>query len=68
MSVEPMHCTDHQTRRGFGDDLGVFCRTSIGDLVKIHGILRKEGQRHILENNVVSLGLRQIGENSTTMT
>lgn len=42
---------------------GCFGGTSVGDLVKIDGILRKEGYRDILERNAIPSGTRLIGEN-----
>lgn len=40
-----------------------FGGTSVGDLHKVDGILRKEGYKHILENHAIPSGLRIIGEN-----
>lgn len=42
-----------------------FAGTSVGDLVKIDGILRKEGYKNILQHNVVPSGLRLVGEKFT---
>lgn len=40
---------------------GWFSGISVGDLIKIDGILRKEGFREILERNAISSGTRIIG-------
>lgn len=42
---------------------GCFSSAGVGDVVKIDGVLKKEGYRQILEHNAVPSGLRLLGEN-----
>lgn len=42
---------------------GCFSGSAVGDLIKIEGILRKEGYKKIIEENVVPSGTRLIGTN-----
>lgn len=42
---------------------GCFAGTSVGDIAKIDGILKKEGYRDILENHAIPSGIRLLGQN-----
>lgn len=56
-------CTVASVKHGGGSVMvwGCFGGSAVGDLVRIQGILKKEGYKSILENSAVPSGIRLIG-------
>lgn len=62
-------CVAPTVKHGGGSVMvwGCFAMRGVGDLVQIRGILKKEGYRDILENNMLPSGLRVVGEQFVLM-